>query len=35
VLAHLSIFDPTNAKDDDIHVRAGDELTIGLMGIVL
>jgi hypothetical protein len=29
VVAHLSVFDPASQKDDDVYVKAGDELAVG------
>jgi hypothetical protein len=28
-VAHLSVFDPATSTDDDVHVRHGDELSVG------
>ena len=32
VVAHLSVFDPASKKDDDVYVKANDELVVGGQG---
>jgi len=29
VVAHLSVFDPATKKDEDVYVKAGDQLAVG------